>query len=757
MLDFQRIAADLLAASETLLPSWLPAGKRRGAEYVCGSLSGDEGDSLSINVRTGLWADFATGEKGGDLLSLYAAIHGMKQGDAARALGYTNGAAAPPATVPATEETAITAPSDAPPPPPHRVHGEPHVLYAYRTESGALIGYVARWDTAEGKTFSPYRWTGEKWEAKAFMKPRPLYGLDLLAQSPNKRVLLVEGEKAADAARPVMPGFVVIAWPGGANAIEQVDWSPLRNRDVDLWPDADEPGRKAMSRIAEKLIKQGACHLRVIDPEGQSSGWDVADAVAAGMSGKEIIAWARRDGGKYIRDVTIASEPLPPAAVQPGASPALDERGGGGSPQQALDTKQKMGALLSVPSSTGQRWQILGIDPSVMSNGRPPANEDTVHRLCAYLDGVFWYDTFLMRVMTTFGDRDPQPVNDEILSELTIFFQRHLALPKMSLTTVKQGIAAYGGQHRRNCAQEWMHSLKWDEVARLEMLLPSALGTEDDEYHRAVGRCFVMGMVRRVMEPGCQMDHVLLLEGGEGNGKSSALRALGGEWFTEASELVTSKDFYQCLQGKMLVELSEMSSFDRVSIEKIKSVITNRVDTYRKSYGFLPGDYPRQCVFTCTTNRDDWNRSDTGARRFWRAKTGIIDVEWIEKNREQLFAEAVARLERGESHWDVPLSAAKALQDDAREGDPWEDAVLYYANARSEVRPDEVLRDALSKPLDMQDKGHIARVRSILRMNGYVSMSKWEHGKVVRVWRPMKVKLPAKREYEDVMQAEDGL
>lgn len=347
-----------------------------------------------------------------------------------------------------------------------------------------------------------------------------------------------------------------------------------------------------------------------------------------------------------------------------------------------------------------------------------------------------------MRPMTTFSGRNQQPINDEILSELTIFFQRHLMLPKMSVEKVKQGIAAYCGRNRRNCAQEWLQSLKWDETSRLEMLLPAALGTDDDEYHRSVGRCFLMGMVRRIMEPGCQVDNVLLLEGGEGNGKSSALRAIGGDWFTEASESITSKDFYQCLQGKMLVELSEMSSFDRVSIEKVKAVITNRVDTYRKSYGFLPGDYPRQCVFTCTTNRDDWNKSDTGARRFWRARTGLIDVEWIEKHREQMFAEAMARVMRHEPHWDVPLDKAKALQDDAREGDPWEEAVLYYASQRSEVRPDEVLRDALNKPLDIQDKGHIARVRAILRMNGYVSVNEWRHGKVVRVWRPQKVKLP---------------
>lgn len=770
MLDFTGIAADLLGAADTLLPNWLPAGKRRGHEFVCGSLTGDAGESLSVNTRTGLWADFATGEKGGDLLSLYAAIHGMQQGEAARALGYTNGtgssaSASAPSEAPekAIVETTQIAPPDAPLPPPHRERGSPDVAYAYRTAEGALIGYVARWETETGKVFTPYRWNKGRWEAKAFVRPRPLYGLDRLAAHPEKRVLLVEGEKAADAAHAALPGFVAIAWPGGANAVGYIDWTPLKGRDVDLWPDADDAGREAMRRISEKLINQGAGTLRIIDPDGQSDGWDVADAITSGMSAKDIIRWARRDGGKFLRDVTITPEPAAPPAAKPRDSSFIPEARGAAGSSGATSVPAKpsvddrINALFTVPVDTGQRWRMIGIDAAVMSGRSPPANEDTVHRLCSYLDGVFWFDTFLMRHMTTFDGRDPQPVEDDLLRELTVFFQRHLAIPRMSTEKVKNGIGAYCGRHRRNCAQEWLQSLTWDGTDRLALFLPAALGTDDDEYHRAVGRCFIMGMVKRVMDPGCQMDNVMLLEGGEGNGKSSALRALGGEWFAEATESIASKDFYQCLQGKMLVELSEMSSFERVSIEKVKSVISNRNDTYRKSYGVMPGDYPRQNVFTCTTNRDDWNKSDTGARRFWRTRTGIIDVDWIVKHRDQLFAEAFARVARGESYWDVPLSDARALQDDAREGDPWEDAVLYYAGQRSEVRPDEVLRDALNKPLDMQDKGHVARVRAILRMNGYVSMSKWEHGKVVRVWRPVKVKLPSKQTNELVDDQEELL
>ncbi len=86
MRTFDQLNSDLMSQAETLVASWLPSGKLKGREYVCGNLRGDAGDSLSINLDSGRWADFATGEKGGDLVSLYAAINGVGQGEAAKAL-----------------------------------------------------------------------------------------------------------------------------------------------------------------------------------------------------------------------------------------------------------------------------------------------------------------------------------------------------------------------------------------------------------------------------------------------------------------------------------------------------------------------------------------------------------------------------------------------------------------------------------------------------------------------------------------------
>jgi putative DNA primase/helicase len=154
------------------------------------------------------------------------------------------------------------------------------------------------------------------------------------------------------------------------------------------------------------------------------------------------------------------------------------------------------------------------------------------------------------------------------------------------------------------------------------------------------------------------------LEGPQGIRKSSALRVIGGSWFTEQHENANDhKRFSEILEGKLLVEISEMDAFQRSEMTRVKAAITNRSDRYRGSYDPRATDHPRQCIFVGTTNRDDWNRDETGARRFWPIKChGIIDVEAIATDRLQLYAEAVARFKAGESWWETPTDETKEQQ-----------------------------------------------------------------------------------------------
>lgn len=301
MIDFPAVSAASLAAIDTLVPEWLPAGRKNGHEWLCGDLHGSPGESCSINLRTGVWADFAGDAKGGDLIDLYAAINGVNKLEAAREIAKRLGLQVEtPAAKPKSKKQqwtqVVPAPANVPPPTMrHFNYGEPEGRWCYQDAEGRVIGWIGRFRKTEGgKEVMPMTWgrnieTGdEKWCWLSFPKPRPLYGLPLLAAKPDARVVIVEGEKCADAL--CGRGALAITWPGGSKAVKHADWSPLAGRKITIWPDADEPGVKAAAEIAEILHAIG-CEVRLITPpEGKPDGWDCADAIAEGWTNEQIAA-----------------------------------------------------------------------------------------------------------------------------------------------------------------------------------------------------------------------------------------------------------------------------------------------------------------------------------------------------------------------------------------------------------------------------------------------------------------------------------
>lgn len=161
-------------------------------------------------------------------------------------------------------------------------------LHLYADEEGTRIYGILRMDhPTKGKIILPIRATrvlglNPGLEVKAIDAPRPLYGLDLLASRPDAPVIIVEGEKAADAGRIRFPGYVVVTWPGGAQGLGQVDLRPLTGRDVTIWPDNDKPGRDAAELLADLLNDIGVAQLRNVQvPPHFPLKWDVADPVPA--------------------------------------------------------------------------------------------------------------------------------------------------------------------------------------------------------------------------------------------------------------------------------------------------------------------------------------------------------------------------------------------------------------------------------------------------------------------------------------------
>lgn len=304
----RQLRADLLARSFELVPRWLPNGTLAGDEWQVGSISGEAGKSLKANLKTGVWSDFADRQKGGsDLISLYGAIHGISYSSAVGALKDLLGTSTNPPSKPQNRARAIWPVPSSAPPPPRTDKGrkgpvKPWPLtgtWTYLDASGAVMGYVSRYDVTDAngitkKQILPLHYFGRSsgWRFKGHGHDNdPIYGLDRLASDPEKPVLLVEGEKTADAAQRLFPDYACISWMGGSQRASKVDWSPLTGRLVTYWPDADEAGAQTVEVITERLRFYDAAALHLVRlPFGLPRGWDLADQPPRGMNTTDLLA-----------------------------------------------------------------------------------------------------------------------------------------------------------------------------------------------------------------------------------------------------------------------------------------------------------------------------------------------------------------------------------------------------------------------------------------------------------------------------------
>ena len=178
--------------------------------------------------------------------------------------------------------------------------GASHARWAYHDAKGQLLFYVCRRNTPtpsdpDAKEFRCLSyWDNKGWDWKHPPKPRPLYGLNRLAQRPGATVLICEGEKAADAASRIFSDHVGIAWPGGANAVGMVDWLPLAGREVTIWPDNDAAGRTCAEKLVTLLYGAGAARISVVAvPKAWPDGWDLADDLPDGRRCRRSATHAR--------------------------------------------------------------------------------------------------------------------------------------------------------------------------------------------------------------------------------------------------------------------------------------------------------------------------------------------------------------------------------------------------------------------------------------------------------------------------------
>lgn len=729
-IDFTGLAQTLLNRARELLPRWLPGGRLNGNEYQCANTHGGEGQSLRVNIVSGKWADFADDKKGGDLISLYAAIHNIRQIEAAKILTEEIGVAV------ISKQQSNVVPSDPKliPPPvgvkapifAHHKLGMASNHWEYTDGEGRTLFYVSRHDNeATGKKeFVPWSYSqaSQRWVNKLWPKPRPLYNLHELSKRAESHVCIVEGEKAAEAARKIIGNsYVVTTWPSGSTSWPYANWPVIYGRKVLIWPDADAPGLKAAQGIAE-VLRPHCAEVKIIAVDkSKSGGWDAADALSEGMNWEQFKSWAR--------PLAFLYQPAVQAEVMPEEIPPPNESDF----RASVDITVHESAP-AVEASTTSLW--IKYDLVLNAKGNAPVNNsDNVKRVLEQDDdfkGHIWFDEFHGTIFTDWNG----PVrewSDRELNDLFILMQRKYGLTQVSIGMVDVAMRAKAHNDIRNEPRDWLKSLSWDGVPRVRASFTTYFGATSNPYVDQASENFWISMVARIMEPGCKVDNMVVLEGSQGKYKSTALNVIAGKWFTETNESPNNKDFYLIMRGNLIIEVAELDAFSKADTLTIKKTITCRVDRFRAPFERYVASHPRRCVFVGTTNENEYLNDPTGGRRFWPVTTGTIDLEALRRDREQLFAEALWRFEQGFKWWEMPEETA-AVQESRRVIDAWEPIIEDHVQNMKEITTKDIAEQALDLTAGQLDARASRRIGKIMRKLGFEYRSVRTLLKVSKAW-----------------------
>lgn len=671
----------------------------------------------------------------------------------------------------------------------HFHRGEPVTMYRYADAQNQLLGFTCLFRTSDGGkevlplVFARNIETGEqKWTWVQWPEPRPLYVPIAPLADDIHTVVVVEGEKCADRLGSVLAhedGWSVVSWSGGCKAVDKADWSALRGvRRAILWPDRDnqkfkdrdeflpdfsadgraQPGTNAMAKIADKLQGLGVDDVRMLRiPEAGEvkDGWDVVDFFEDFATihpkpiggSEELSAWFDYERERVLRvldDTQTHTDWIVPnkGALLPNS---------GASTASSATAKTQTQPRVYVPRETkfnGDETEYARLQDLFRRTDKgaiKQVRENVFYVLDTLSEwrGVIAFDEFANRTVKTrttpFGAPVGEWTNSDDL-ELGLWLSEHVDFVGANDQAIMQGVALAAHKNRIHPPRDYLNSLKWDGTERLEFWLKKVFEAvelnghpDGNEYLKRVGEKFMIGAVARIFEPGCKFDNMLVLEGKQGRGKSTAIRILFGDWFSDTQLELQNKDAYAQLDGIWGYEIGEMDAFSRAEATRVKAFVTSQVDRYRAAFERRPESHARSTVFIGTTNQDEYLKDPTGARRFWPVRVSEdVNFDALRAERDQLWAEAVARYRAGEK-WHVTPQEQEdyfAAEQKAREvPDPWFDAIEDWLQTEpasahqyaAGYRIIDVLKGAVGFHVERAapTRQESQRVASILRQLGY--------------------------------------
>jgi len=674
---------------------------------------------------------------------------------------------------------------------PKRVTYTPSMVFPYRNPDGSLMGYVLRVDI-DHKKLTPGIWwmknekTGfEGWSHGPMPEPRMLYGLDRLAAAPQKQVLLVEGEKCADAAQRLLGGVLTcVTWPGGGKSVKKADWSALTGKSVIIWPDNDQEGWRTTigywqqgqwhKGLCELLFAAGVKTLKIvhIPVEQHSKGWDIADAEAEGLGAEGVTAlikahiqpwtperfsaWKKKEiekgegDGDWAKGTDVEDEEQHHRIND--TALVSDRKKNDDANRSGLVIDRRRSEEAGSGSTGGEEdREIRGFGISdqtwrshlIMKQDGEGLKNNSLQNFALLLQyeprfaGIFaWNDfakeVFLLRrppwdVSEKFK---PRVLNDADVTSAACWLEYCGMTPKTN--DVGKVIVRVAQHNSYNPVMDGFKSLKWDGISRLQRgaqapWMTYYLGAEDTEINRLFGMKWLIAGVARTFQPGCKMDTMLILEGEQGLRKSTALRfladAVADGIFTDEMSDPNSKDAGLQMQGRLIVEISELDSFRKADVRQIKSWLARQVDRFRRPYGKIVEDFPRSGIIAGTMNPSGtgYFQDASGARRFWPVMLNGIDLQALKQDAPQLWAEAVHLYQHGFTWWldKEEEDLARSVQAVRYEDDPWSELIDKMLTARTRITLNEIMQN-LDIAKEKRSTVYTRRIASHLHTKGWL-------------------------------------
>lgn len=377
------------------------------------------------------------------------------------------------------------------------------------------------------------------------------------------------------------------------------------------------------------------------------------------------------------------------------------------------------------------------LDTYVSKNGEMafrPSRRNAYLVLCndTRVRGKIWHDDFkgaLMRSQEEYKDTDD--------TKLQMWLEGIYGM-RMSTGTVSEVTRLVGEEFARNPLHEYLESCQWDGVPRIDHWLVRGAGALDTPLVRSVGKRWLISAVARAIQPGCKADTVLIFVGPQGAKKSTCFRALSGdEYFCDTPMDIGSPNAYTQIRRAWIYEVAELDSIRRSANSATKAFLTAQEDTYRPAYGRHAVTTKRHCIFCGTTNEQSFISDMTGSRRFWPVRVGVVDLQWIKDNRDQLWAEAMAAYKAGEIWWleNESETELQRVSEDYRQIDPWQPMIEEWLLNKTDVTVTDVMQGGLKLEPNQMTKLAQMRVSDILRHIGLVRVRKTIYGNRCYVWQ----------------------